>query len=294
MGTIRRSLGVTALVLLLEPEALAQPVAAEYSARTVPMQAEIAAQASFDTSYLLALYMMQLAAAGAPPSQADIDEAVRQYLTHGAAVNGVPSAGPGAEYFRNGAAVTGAPSSGPVAAYFHDGSRVMAYSTARATPPQDATNPAGAGSVASEPYAEDAGAPQQALATTIEGVEAGASEAQPVRVPEGDAGPMGLTCSPLEIEAAIAIAGGFATAAAPPRSAASTSPPTASNRDPLPVETARAVEPVHGPEAGPVPQGPAGPSLPGRIAPALAGAVLGGLALALWSRPRRLRIAHGR
>jgi|HubBroStandDraft_4_1064222.scaffolds.fasta_scaffold203513_1 hypothetical protein len=61
---MRRTLPAIALVLLLAPDASAQPVAAEQP--TVPMQAEIAARASFDTSYLLALYMAQLAAAGAP------------------------------------------------------------------------------------------------------------------------------------------------------------------------------------------------------------------------------------
>ena len=146
---MRRALSATVLVLLLAPDAAAQPVAAEQPARAVPMQAEIAAQAAFDTGYLLALYMTQLAAAGAPPSQADIDEAARQFLTNGAAVTGVPSTGPGAEYFRNGATVTGVPSSGPGAAYFHDGADVMAYPTPRVIPAPGATNQAGAGSVAS-------------------------------------------------------------------------------------------------------------------------------------------------
>lgn len=151
---MRRTLSAIVLVLLLAPDASAQPIAAGQLARTGAMQAEIAAQASFDTSYLLALYMTQLAAAGAPPSQADIDEAATQYLTNGAAVTGVPSTGPGAEYFRNGAAVTGVPSSGPGATYFHDGAAVMAYPTPRATPAPGATNQAVTGAVASESYEE--------------------------------------------------------------------------------------------------------------------------------------------
>src|ERR1700722_6552937 len=118
---MRRTLTAIALVLFLAPDAFAQSVAAEQPAPTMPTQAGMAVQASFDTSYLLALYMTQLAAAGAPPSQADIDAAARQYLTNGAAVTGVPGTGPDAEYFRNGAAVTAVPNSGPGAPYFHDG-----------------------------------------------------------------------------------------------------------------------------------------------------------------------------
>jgi hypothetical protein len=278
---VPRTLLAIVLVLILAPEASAQPVAAEQPARTVPIQAEIAAQASFDTSYLLALYMMQLAAAGAPPSQADIDEAVRQYLTRGAAVTGVPSAGPGAAYFRNGAAVTGVPSSGPGADYFHDGARVMAYPTPRVTQAQSATSPAGADSLASEPSEQDAGASQEAAAATGEGAQTRASEVQP-------------GCSPLELEAAIAIAGQFATGAAPAASGAVYLPSAASNQILLPLEMAKAVETVRARMAGPAPRCPECPSLLARIAPALAGAVLGGLLVALWSRPRPLRIAHGR
>jgi hypothetical protein len=293
---MRRALSAIALVLLLAPDASAQPVAAEQLARTMPMQAETVAQASFDTGYLLALYMTQLAAAGAPPSQADIDEAARQYFTNGAAVTGVPSTGPGAEYFRNGAAVTGVPSSGPGAAYFHDGADVMAYPPPRVTPAPDATNQAGPGAVASESYEEDAGT-SQAVANTGEGAETRPSETQPAPVSEVEPGPrtVGLTCSPLEIEAAIAIASQFATAAAPPRPAASCSPSTASNPVLLPVEkTAKGVEAAAARAAEPALQCPAGPSLLARIATALAGAILGGLAVALWSRPRPLRVAHGR
>lgn len=292
---MRRTLSAIVLVLLLAPDASAQPVAAGQLAPTVPMQVEIAAQASFDTSYLLALYMTQLAAAGAPPSQSDIDEAARQYLTNGAAVTGVPSTGPGAEYFRNGAAVTGVPSSGPGAAYFHDGADVMAYTTSRVTPAPGTTNQAGTGAVASESYEEDVGT-SQAVVNTGEGPETRASEAQPAPVSEVEVGSrtMGLTCSPLEIEAAIAIASQFATAAVPPRPAASCSPSTASNPVPLPVETANAVEAAPARVAEPAPRCPAGPSLLARIATALAGAILGGVAVVLWSRPRPLRVAHCR
>jgi len=290
---MRRALSAIVLVLLLAPDAWAQPIAAGQLARTVPTQAEIAAQASFDTSYLLALYMTELAAAGAPPSQSDIDEAARQYLTNGAAVGGVPSTGPGAEYFRNGAAVSGVPSSGPGAAYFHDGADVMAYPNSRVTPAPGATNQAGTGAVASESYEEDAGT-SQGVANTGEGP--GTRPGEPALVSEVDVGSRttGLPCSPLEIQAAIAIASQFATAAAPPGPATSSSPATDSNPVPLPVEAAKAVEAVRGRVAETVPRCPVGPSLLARIATALAGAIVGGAAVALRSRPRPLRIAQSR
>src|ERR1019366_10121808 len=65
---MRRALAATVLVTLLAPQAFAQTAAGQ-AVRTVPTQPEIAAQATFDTSYLLALYMVQLAAAGAAPPQ---------------------------------------------------------------------------------------------------------------------------------------------------------------------------------------------------------------------------------
>jgi hypothetical protein len=73
------------VVVLLSPDASAQ-VAAGQSSRLDPMQVEIAAQATYDTSYRLALCMTQLAAAGNAPSPADIEEAAHQYFTNGAAV----------------------------------------------------------------------------------------------------------------------------------------------------------------------------------------------------------------
>jgi hypothetical protein len=292
---MRGTISVIALVLVLAPDASAQPVVAGPSARMVPMDAEIAAQASFDTSYLLALYMTQLAAAGAPPSQADIDEAARQYLTNGAAVAGVPSSGPGAEYFRNGSAVAGVPSSGPGAAYFHDGAAVMAYPTPRGSPAPIAVDQAGRAAVPSESYEEDAGTPQT-VANAEQRPETMPSEAPPAPVSRVEAGPetMGPPCSPLEIEAAIAIASQFATAAASPRPAATCSSSTVSTPVPLPVETAETVEAAPARLAETTARCPAGPSILARIATALVGAILGGLAVAFWSRPRPLREAHGR
>jgi hypothetical protein len=292
--TMRRILSV-ALVLLLAPDASAQSVAAEQPGRTVPTHAEIAAQASFDTGYLLGLCMTQLAAAGAPPSQADIDQAAGQYFTNGAAVTGVPSTGPGAEYFRNGAAVTGVPARGPGAAYFRDGADVMAYPTPWVSPNPGATDQTGSGAVASVSYEEDAGT-SRAVANTGAGPEEKPGDAQPAPVSEVEVGSRtrGLTCSPLEIEAAIAIAGQFATAAASPRPAATCSSSTASTTVALPVETAKTVEAARARLADSTARCPADPSILARIATALVGAILGGLAVALWSRPRPLREAHGR
>src|SRR5271155_4494413 len=102
---MRRTLaaGVVGLLLLARTAAAQTTTPEPVSPATPPLQGEgvAAAQASVQTSYLLALYMMALANAGTPPSPADIDEATRQYLTNGAAATGVPSSGPRAAYFTN-------------------------------------------------------------------------------------------------------------------------------------------------------------------------------------------------
>lgn len=259
------------LVLLLGPEASAQ-VAAGQSARIVPTQSEMAAQATFETSSLLALYMTQLAAAGTAPNQADIDKAARQYFTNGAAVTSVPTSGPGA-------------------AYFHDGAEVLAYYPApQVTPAPDATRELGAGLVRSESYEEDAGV-GHAVARTGAAEPIGAAAAPPAPTSEVGAGPSaatGLTCSPREIEAAMAIAREFATAAGPPPAATPCVPPPALVLAPLPAETAA------GSAIEPAPHCPPGPSLLSRIALALGGAIFGGLAVALCWRPRLLRAAQRR
>jgi hypothetical protein len=284
---MRRALAAIVLVLLLAPEASAQ-VSAGQPARIVPVQAEIAAQATFDTSYLLALYMTQLAAAGTAPSQTDIDEAARQYFTNGAAMTSVPSSGPGAAYFQNGAAVTGVANSGPGAAYFHNGAEVMAYYPApQVTPAPVATGEAGAGLVGSESYEQDAGV-QRATASTEDAAPMGAAAVQPAPTSEVRAGAsMWPTCSPLEIEAAMAIASQFSTAASRP-SATSCTPSIASTSVAPPAETAPTSA------VAPAPNCPPGPSALSRIAPALAGAFFGGLGIALWLRPRPLRVAQHR
>jgi hypothetical protein len=255
-----------ALVFLLAPEASAQMLPGQ-PVRTVPTQPEIAAQATFDTSYLLALYMAQLANAGTPPSQADIDEAARQYFTNGAAAVSVPTSGPGAAYFRNGA-------------------EVMAYPTAPAAPaPATTVETSAAGG---ESYEEDAGV---APANAESAAPAGITPAQSAPAPEVVVGPYaatGLTCPPGEIEAALAIATQFATTVAPAPPAASCPPSGASTFVPPRIEPspATAVEPA--------PSCPTGPSVASRIAPALGGALLGALAVVLWSRPRPVRVTRAR
>ena len=195
-----RALAAILLVLLLAPEASAQ-VTSGQTAGMAPVQAEVAAQASFDTSYLLALYMAKLAAAGKAPSQADVDEAARQYFTNGAAATSVPSSGPNAAYFQNGAAVTALPSSGPSAAYFHNGAEVMAYYPAPpAAPAPVATGEASAGLIGSE--LNDAGIPRP-VASTEDAAPTGTATLQPAPTPEVPAGAStapGLTCAPGEIE----------------------------------------------------------------------------------------------
>jgi hypothetical protein len=282
---MRRSLAATILVLLLAPEASAQ-IAGGQPPRMVPTQAEIATQATFDTSYLLELYMTQLASAGAAPTQADIDEAARLYFTNGAAVTSVPTSGPGAAYFQNGAAVTGVPSRGPGAAYFHNGAEVMAYYPGpQITPAPVARGKASAGLVGSQSYREDAGVQLAPIIATAEATPTGAVAASPAsasKVPAEASSATGLTCSPAEIEAAIAIASQFATAA--PRPSGTCTPSTAPTLAP-PLAEMAAMTPASAAE--PAPSCPPGPSslLP-RIAVALGGAFCGGLAVALWSRLR--------
>jgi hypothetical protein len=264
-----RLLLVAILILLLAPEASAQTAAAQ-PPRTVPIQAEVAAQASFETSYLLALYMTQLANAGTPPSQADIDEAVRQYLTNGAAVTGVPASGPAAAYFRNGA-------------------DVLAYERPGGAPAPGATPDAGTSSTETS-HAEDAGAQRTVPGgeQVAPGVVATAEPAPRAVLQAGASMPAGTACATLDdLETAMAIARQFRTGASP----TATSPPTPATA-PTPVPPCVQTTPPAA--AQPAPKCPSGPSLLSRIAPALGGALLGGLAVALWSYPRPLRVPRRR
>ena len=89
---MRRTAATSFFVLLLAPSAPAQAqVAGGPPAGAVATPVEIAAQASLDTRSLLTGYIAQLAAAGSPPSQADIEEAARLYFTNGAAATSVPT-----------------------------------------------------------------------------------------------------------------------------------------------------------------------------------------------------------
>jgi hypothetical protein len=272
------------LVLLLAPVASERLAAGE--ARMAPTQAEIAAQASFDTSYLLWVYMTQLAAAGAAPTQADIDKATRQYFTNGAEVTGVPASGPGAAYFQKGAEVT-------------------AYSPSQGTPAPEAEGEGGSPpslsgkSFEQEPgrQAEDAGRQGTIMATTEEAMPVGAAAGHPAVIsevpaeasmaPGAEQGPpttgTGLTCSPREIEAAMAIARQFATVPAPPPSAA-LGGPIGSTAVPPPRQTPPiiAAQPMSICPSEPALRSFQGPSLSSRIAFALSGAFLGGLAVALF------------
>jgi hypothetical protein len=288
---MRRIVAVIVLLLLFAPEASAQ-MAAGQPVRMGPTPVELGAQASVDTSYLIALYMTQLAAAGAAPTRADIDEATRQYFTNGAAATGVPASGPGAAYFTNGAAATGVPTSGPGAAYFSNGAAVMAYSPPWVPAAPEATGEARATSVGSESLVEDAGSAlpsastEQAVPTSVAPSQAGASSE--VRAASTETG---LTCSPQEIEAAMAIARQFATVSASLPLATSWMPPTASTAVAPPAAMAPACAPELAPECPPAmaSNAPRGPSFLSRVAVALSGAFLGALAVALWLRPRPIR-----
>ncbi len=291
---MRRILVVSVLLVLVAPEASAQ-VAGGQPGRMGPTPVELGAQASFDTSYLIALYMTQLAAAGAAPTRADIDEAARQYLTNGAAATGVPASGPGAAYFTNGAAVTGVPPSGPGAAYFNNGAAVMAYSPPWVPAAPEATAEVRATRVGIESLAEDAGAARPS-ASTEQAVPTAVASAQPRAPSEAQAASTetGLTCSPQEIEAAMAIARQFAMVSSSPPPATSWMPATASPA----VASPAAMAPKCAPEAAPecpaqmASSAPRGPSFLSRITVALSGAFLGALAVALWLRPRPIRTAR--
>jgi hypothetical protein len=267
--------------LVLAPEASAQ-VAAGPIARIGPMQAEIAAQASFDTSYLLELYMTQLAAEGAAPTQAEIDEATRQYFTNGAAVTSVPSDGPGAAYFTEGAAVTGVPTKGPSADYFHNGAEVMAYYPT----PKLTGAPGASGSTTASPMAASV---EPAPPETQEAASIGIPVAPPEPVSEVQAGTGKagrLTCSPAEIEMALAIGREYATASAPTSCVPPTRPSEPSSAFPFrgaaPAPTVVA-NPALSCATGPAPL----PVLFSRVVAALCGALLGGLAVVLWRGPSR-------
>lgn len=291
---MRRTVAAIVLALAIESDARAQMAAAR------PAPAEIAAQGAYSTSLVLALVMTQLAAAGRPPTQADIDEAARQYFTNGAAATGVPTAGPGLAYFQNGAAVTGVPTAGPGAAYFQNGAAVTAYSSARVGSPEagashpivPADNLGG-----SDAEADGAATPPRGLGEPAPGASPVASSPA-VGLPGGSSPPAntgtGLTCSPLEIEAAMAIASQFAAAAtrpstpagapavpqaaAAPVAQASSPPSSAQPSSSPPVGSSPSVA------VGPTPRPTAGSLVFSRIAFFLGGAAFGGLAVVLWSR----------
>jgi len=272
-----------AAILVIFLGSMASEQLAAGQARMAPTQAEIVAQASFDTSYLLWVYMTQLAAAGAAPTQADIDKATQRYFTNGAEVTSVPTSGPGAAYFQNGAEVTAYPPSQGTSA------------------PEPAGEGASAPSLRGKSSEEEAGR-QGTMAATEEAEPIGAAAGHPAPISEVPAeasiasraepgpptNPTGLTCSPREIEAAMAIARQFAIAPAPLPSATSSAPPTGSTAVPPPRQTPPTVA------AQPVPNCPAEPALnsfhrPSLLSPiafALSGAFLGGLAVARLRRPR--------
>jgi hypothetical protein len=285
---MRPTAAVLLFVLLLAPVASAQGTGAS-QARTVPTPVEVAAQASLDTGSLLAVYMGQLAAAGTPPSQADIDQAARLYFTNGAAVTSVPTTGPRAAYFTNGAAVMAVPSSGPGAAYFHNGAAVMAYSPAPAfSRAREPTAGADAGTVGNARSPEDASTPSALPGPEQPVAPVGTAASQPIAAPPtGPSTATGPTCSPLEIEAAMAIARQFALAAAPAPAAPSSSPVPVPSPGPQLAELASASISEF------APRGPAAPAVVPHLAAAgLGGALFGGFVVALWLRSRSRRVVQ--
>jgi len=289
---MRRAAMTLAIVLVLAPDASAQGLAGQ-PPRFANPQGELGAQTTFDSAYLLARYMTELAAAGAAPSQADIDEAARQYFTNGAEAMGVPSRGPGAAYFQNGAEVTGVPSTGPGAAYFRNGAEVMAYPVSRpARAPQetlrssaatvssvgssqsDASTPA----LGSKPAEVDSGGAPDAANSDDAGYNADGNGPLPTSESKAGMRAAGAACPPSEIEAAMAIASQFAKNSAPP-ALVSWTPSAAEPTPPITPFCPAPTVPVCTPR----------PSLWSRLGPGLGGVFLGGLAVALWTRPRPVR-----
>jgi hypothetical protein len=256
---MRRILAAMVLVLLLAPRAWAQGYLRP-QVQSAPAPAPIAGQASYDNAALLALYMSQLASAGRAPNQNDIDEAARQYLTNGAAVSTVPTSGPGAAYFQNGAAV-------------------MSYGAAPVPPV-----PAPTATV------------EPAAANAPTGAPAEAPEPVPVPIPAPVTAPEDNTTS--DTVAASKASGVTETQAPnPPSQAAATAPAGATNSyPPAPAQPLYQTILVSTPlasEPGPGDRCPPAPSLASRIAPAFGGLFFGGLAVALWSRPRMIRTRRG-
>ena len=220
---------------------------------------QTSAQATYDNATMLALYMSQLASSGRAPNQSDINEAARQYFTNGAAVSTVPTSGPGAAYFQNGAAA-------------------VTYGAAPAP-----TVPAPTATV--QPAAVYAPPAAPAL--------------QPAPVPVPPSAPddttTATTSAPDTRTAGSNALGVTEAQAANPTSQAAIAPPPAPTASPYPPAP---VQPLYqtilvstppAPEPEPALRCAPEPSLFSRIGPAFGGLLFGGLAVALWSRPRMIR-----
>ena len=167
------------------------------------------------------------------------------------------------------------------------------YPTPQAVPPPEGTGEASEARVGTESREEDAGL-ERATESTEQGVpmELPASRPEPASEVRTSTA-TGLSCSPAEIEMAMAIAKEYAAAAASPVCATPSSALGSSTALPRPAaETAATLV------AGPAPHCPSEPAMGCavlfRVIVAIGGAFLGGLAVALWTRPRPLRIAQHR
>jgi hypothetical protein len=250
------------------------------SARQEPGSTAIAAQATFDTGYALALYMQRLAAGGSAPTQADIDEAARVYFTNGAAATGVPTTGPGAAYFKDGASVTAAPSAGAGAAWYHNGADVLTYRAVPAPPPAPPSQ-------APEVTPFDAGvveavAPVPTASAPLAAPRPAASAATPAA-----ANSPGPTCSSQELETALAIGKEYALASP----MAPLAPPPVTETVPVAEPPPRAA-PAPAPVPGPPCVCASAPTLWSRVAPPLAGALLAVVGGVFWLGARAA-VRHG-
>ena len=212
-------------------------------------------------------------AATLTPAQAGYDTATLLALYMGQLANSgkAPSQSDISEaarqYFTNGAAVSTVPTSGPGAAYFQNGAAVMSYG---ATPAPTVPAPP----PVAQPVAVPVPVPLSAPDETATPAEASADTTTPASTAPG-------------VTEAQAASSSSPSAAASPAAASPTTPAPPVQ----PLYQTIVVSPPAQPASDTEPEAtcPPPPSFLSHVAPAFGGLFFGGLAVALWTRPRMLR-----
>ena len=211
-------------------------------------------------------------AATLTPAQAGYDTAtlLALYMSQLASSGKAPSQSDISEaarqYFTNGAAVSTVPTSGPGAAYFQNGAAAMSYG---ATPAPTVPAPPPVVQPAAVPV------PVSAPDETATPAEASADTTTPASTAPG-------------VTEAQAASSASPSAVAPPAAASPTTPAPPVQ----PIYQTIVVSPPPGqpaPDTEPDATCPPPPSFLSHIAPAFGGLLFGGLAVAVWTRPRMLR-----